>query len=174
MSCKLIHIEKPYSGEFEEKIYDIKSHWNSGDWCWIKFDEGDKVFCGQFRGKFIGFASSEKIGIIVILTKDYMYILDIDCKDLIEYERQPSYRQIIKTPFDDILISDGYSLKVFRGKNIESIKSIELPIKVDSLEFMDFDGKILKIQCEEFYNWQNKLILLFDCETFTFMHKDRW
>lgn len=174
MICKISHIEKTYSGEFEEKIYDIQSHWNSGDWCWIKFDEGDKVFCGQFRGKFIGFASSEKIGIIVILTKDYMYILDIDSKDLIGYERQPAYKQIIKTPFDDILISDGYSLKVFRGKNIESIKSIELPIKVDSLEFMDFNGKILKIKCEEFYNWQNKLILLFDCETFTFIYKDRW
>ena len=29
--CEITHIEQPYSGEYEEKIYDIESTWNSSD-----------------------------------------------------------------------------------------------------------------------------------------------
>lgn len=32
-------ISQPYSGEYEEKIYDIESNWNSSDWIWIRFEE---------------------------------------------------------------------------------------------------------------------------------------
>ena len=37
MICRAEHIEQPYSGEYIEKIYDITSAWNSGNWTWIKF-----------------------------------------------------------------------------------------------------------------------------------------
>jgi hypothetical protein len=30
-------INLPYSGQYEEKIYDISSPWNSQEWTWVKF-----------------------------------------------------------------------------------------------------------------------------------------
>jgi len=36
-------IEQPCSGQYVEKIYDIKSPWNSSKWTWIKFSDEDGV-----------------------------------------------------------------------------------------------------------------------------------
>lgn len=30
-------VNQPLSGEYEDRIYDISSHWNSQKWNWIKF-----------------------------------------------------------------------------------------------------------------------------------------
>ena len=54
--------------EYIEKIYDIKSPWNSTDWTWIKFTEEDDIWCGEFRGKYRGVSCSTTLGIIVVLT----------------------------------------------------------------------------------------------------------
>lgn len=167
MICKVTHIEQPYSGEYEEKIYDIESPWNSSDWSWVKFEENLFAWCGEFRGKYRGAVFSEKIGIVVVLTSDYMYILDIDTKELIDYERQPSYVDITCTPMKDILLSDGYGLSIFKGKNIANIEPIVLPVNADFLKFIKYDGKILIMNCEEFCNWSNRIILLLDCESLT-------
>ncbi len=58
MICKLTNIQQPISGEFEERIYEVESRWNSGEWTWIKFEEDDlSVWCGEFRGNVMpGFA----------------------------------------------------------------------------------------------------------------------
>ena len=54
MISRAEYIQQPYSGEYIEKIYDIKSPWNSTDWTWIKFTEEDDIWCGEFRGKYRG------------------------------------------------------------------------------------------------------------------------
>ncbi len=77
MISRVEYIQQPYSGEYIEKIYDIKSPWNSTDWTWIKFIEEDDIWCGEFRGKYRGVSCSTVLGIIVVLTSDYMYVLDI-------------------------------------------------------------------------------------------------
>ena len=87
MLMNLEHIPQPYSGEYEEKIYDIKSNWNSSNWTWLKFEEDSLVWCGEFRGKYIGATYSEVKGIIVVITSDYVYILDIETKEVIDSER---------------------------------------------------------------------------------------
>ena len=93
MICDLSHIEQPYSGEYEEKIYDINSSWNSGDWSWILFEKEDgHCFCGEFRGKYRGAVLSEKLAVIIVLTSDYLFILDLGTAKLLDYKQQPSYR----------------------------------------------------------------------------------
>lgn len=169
MIYRITHIEQPYSGEYEEKIYDIESSWNSKDWSWIKFEEELSIWCGEFRGKYRGAALSEKRGIVVVLTSDYMYILDIETKDMIDYEEQPSYTEITCTPMGDIFLSDGYGLYIFTGKKIESLNSIFLPVQVDFLKFVAYDGKMLKMSCEEFRNCSNQITLLLDCESLEVM-----
>lgn len=87
MICDLSHIEQPYSGEYEEKIYDINSSWNSGDWSWILFEKEDgHCFCGEFRGKYRGAVLSEKLAVIIVLTSDYLFILDLGTAKLLDYK----------------------------------------------------------------------------------------
>ena len=165
MLMNLEHIPQPYSGEYEEKIYDIKSNWNSSNWTWLKFEEDSLVWCGEFRGKYIGATYSEVKGIIVVITSDYVYILDIETKEVIDSERNFSYCDITCTPLGDILLSTGYGLELLYGKTISNTDNIILPVNVDSLEFVDYKEHILEMSCDEFCNWANHMILLLDCET---------
>ena len=57
------HIEQPYDGEYCEKIYDIRSVWNSRDWVWIKFIDESGEWCGEFRGSYKGVSVSKKLGL---------------------------------------------------------------------------------------------------------------
>lgn len=149
-----------------ERRYDIPSPWNSGEWSWIRFEEEGEEWCYEFPGKCRGFAVSEKLRVIVVLTSDYLYLLDIETKDLIEYQSKPAYLEITGTPLGDILVHDGYSLEIFRGRDIVNLESIELPIRVDDLTFCHYEGSILKMKCEEFYNWGQHVTLLLDCVSF--------
>ena len=54
MLLNIEQISQPYSGEYEEIIFDIESNWNSSDWSWIRFEEDTTIWCGEFRGKYIG------------------------------------------------------------------------------------------------------------------------
>ena len=63
MISRAEYIQQPYSGEYIEKIYDIKSPWNSTDWTWIKFTEEDDIWCGEFRCKYRGVSCSTTLGI---------------------------------------------------------------------------------------------------------------
>ena len=51
MLLNIEQISQPYSGEYEEIIFDIESNWNSSDWSWIRFEEDTTIWCGEFRGK---------------------------------------------------------------------------------------------------------------------------
>lgn len=162
----LAHITQPLSGEYEERIFDIESHWNSSEWSWISFEEDDEIWVGEFRGRFRGASFSEKLGIIVVLTADYLYILDLETKKITDYERMPQYCDITYTPFGDILMTDGYGLVVFKGKDISTLKNIVLPVNAYSLRFIGYDGNTLIMQCEELLNWDHAVRLFMDCASF--------
>ena len=161
------HIEQPCSGIYTERIYDITNPWNSRDWTWIKFTDEDGEWCGEFRGEYRGTSVSEKHGIVVILTTEYMFILDINTADVIDYDSTPNYADITTSPNGDIFFTDGYGIELInvneQGKvGTTIIKSI--PIRPDNLKFDGWNDKILKISCCEFYNWDNETELYLDSE----------
>ena len=159
------YIQQPYSGEYIEKIYDIKSAWNSSDWTWIKFSTEDGVWCGEFRGKYRGVSLSKKLGIIVILTSDYMYVLDINTAEIIEYYSKPEYVDITTSPFEDILVTDGYGIEIFTNSKGNEMETIVIPIHPDNLRFVEWRENILKITCYEFLMWGKEVELYLDIET---------
>lgn len=163
MILRAEHIEQPYSGEYIEKIYDITSAWNSGDWTWIKFFDEDGVWCGEFRGKYRGLSFSKKLGVIVVLTSDYMYILDINTAEVIEYYSQPEYVDITTSPFEDIFVTDGYGIEMFTNNKIQDMESIVVPVQPDNLRFVEWNDNILKITCYEFLLWGKEIDLYLDC-----------
>ncbi len=165
MLLSIEHISQPYSGEYEEKIYDIESSWNSSDWTWIRFEEDTLIWCGEFRGNYIGATFSQPKGLIVVITSDYTYILDIETKEIIDSERNFEYSDITCTPLGDILLSTGYGLEILKKRTISSSETIILPVNADSLRFVKYEGNILEMNCDEFCNWSNNITLFLDCET---------
>ncbi len=159
------HIEQPYSGEYNEKIYDIISPCNSANWTWIKFTDANSVWCGEFRGEYRGVALSERLGIVVVLTSDYMYILDINMGEIIEYDSQPEYVDITTSPYGDIFITDGYSIEMLinnKSGKLETFVIPYIPVNPDNLSFEEWNDNILKISCYDFPTW-NTVELYFDC-----------
>lgn len=159
------YIQQPYSGEYMEKVYDIKSHWNSSDWTWIKFTEEEDVWCGEFRGKYRGVSCSAKLGIVVVLTSDYMYVLDICSGEIMEYESQPEYVDMTVTPLGEILVTDGYCIKMFTNAKISDMENISVPINADNLKFVEWRENILKISCFELFVGEKEVELYLNFET---------
>lgn len=60
----------------------------------------------------------------------------------------PVYREITETPFNDILVSDGYNWELFRDREIDSLEGIELPIQVDDLTFCHYESSIMELGLE--------------------------
>lgn len=158
-------ISQPYSGEYEERIYDIESCWNSPEWTWIRFVEDTSIWCGEFRGKYIGATFSEMKGIIIVVTSDYIFLIDITTKEIIDSERNFEYCDVTCTPLGDVLFSSGYGLEILRDRTISSVETIILPINTDSLRFVEYKDNILEMNCYEFCNWSNNVTLFLDCET---------
>lgn len=165
MICKAEYIQQPYSGEYLEKIYDISSPWNSSDWTWIKFTSEDGVWCGEFRGKYRGISFSGKLGIIVVLTSDYMYVLDINTTEIVGYYSQPQYMDITTSPNEDILVTDGYGIEMFVNSKVEDMETIVVPVQPDNLRFIEWKENILKVNCYEFLVWGKEIELYLDIET---------
>jgi hypothetical protein len=158
-------IVQPFSGQYNERIYDISNPWNSQEWSWIKFLQDDLYeWCGVFRGTPRGVALSEKYDKILVLTSDYLYELDISDGELKEYESNPMYRSLTVTPLGDFILADYYNIYLAQA-NIKESTVIESPIKMDMIEFDRWEGKKLYIICEEFLNWSNHIKLSLDSET---------
>ena len=118
MLLNIEQISQPYSGEYEEIIFDIESNWNSSDWSWIRFEEDTTIWCGEFRGKYIGATFSVPKGIIVVVTTDYIYVIDIVSKEMIDSERNFECTDITCTPLGDVLLSSGYGLEILKERTI--------------------------------------------------------
>ncbi|KAB2328336.1 hypothetical protein F7731_25610 [Cytobacillus depressus] len=99
MIVKAEIINQPYSGEYIERVYDISSPWNSQSWSWIKFtNENSTEWYGNFRGFPKGVAVSSKYDAVLVLTSDYLFRLNANNGELIEYEDQPQYQHITVSP----------------------------------------------------------------------------
>lgn len=169
MLLNIEQISQPYSGEYEEIIFDIESNWNSSDWSWTRFEEDTTIWCGEFRGKYIGATFSVPKGIIVVVTTDYIYVIDIVSKEMIDSERNFECTDITCTPLGDVLLSSGYGLEILKERTISSCEAIVLPVNADSLRFVKYRGNILEMNCDEYCNWSNNITLFLNCETLCVM-----
>jgi hypothetical protein len=158
-------INQPLSGEYEERIYDIPSPWNSPNWTWVKFlNEDSTEWCGEFRGIARGIAISQKHNNILILTSDYLFQLDCSTGQLVNYESQTQYQNLTVTPLGDFIVSDYYHIEVI-GQTLEVEAQVESPIEMDMIKFHGWENGMLLISCDEFLNWENHLELELDGET---------
>ena len=158
-------ISQPYSGEFEERVYDIESVWNSQDWSWVKFINDDYLeWCGQFRGFPRQVAVSKRYNTVLILTSDYLFQLDRLSGNIIENERMPLYRSLTVAPNGEYLIADYYRIEKI-SNNINLKIEIKCPVPMDMIEFGNWTGNTLTITCDEFMNWDRHLIMEYNCDT---------
>lgn len=158
-------ISQPLSGQCYERIYNIQSPWNSGEWTWIKFlNEDFNEWCGEFRGSARGVAFSKKHNIILILTSDYLYKLDSISGELLEYESQPQYQNLTVTPSGQFILSDYYRIYCIESSLAED-KVLESPIEMDDIKFHDWADNCLLITCVELLNWDKHVELELDGET---------
>lgn len=165
-------IEQPLAGVYRERIYDIAYDWNSGDWTWIKFTEDDHEWCGEFRGAYAGVAVSKKHGVVVVLTSNHLYVLDMQSAEVRESISGHPYTAMTCSPLDDIILTDGYELAMFTRDNIASIQPISTPIQPDCLEFLEWQDNVLKMTCYEFLNWSNRPTLYLDSESMKWLDSE--
>lgn len=156
-------INQPYSGKYKEIIFDIKSKWNSSNWTYVKFIEEDFYeWCGVFRGSSIGVSLSNKHNRILVLTSDYLYEINSLNGKLIAYQSNDSYKNLtVDDVSGDFIISDNYTIEIILMPLNNKIL-IESPIKMDMIEFISWSSNKLKIVCDEWMNWDNKLYLELD------------
>ncbi|MBD1422585.1 hypothetical protein [Sphingobacterium chuzhouense] len=158
-------INQPYSGEYNERIYDNESLWNSQGWTFVKFTNEDySEWCGQFRGFPRKAAISTANNIILVLTSDYLYQLDAETGNLTELEDQPPYHSLTISPNGDRIIADYYNIE----KITTSIKQkvpIESPIQMDMIEFNEWSVNLLEFTCDEFLSWDRHLVMFYNCDS---------
>lgn len=165
MITKAEIVNQPYSGQYKEKIYDISSPWNSQNWTWVKFEDEDfNEWCGEFRGAPRDAALSMEYNKILVLTSDYLYQLDLNSGELIEYEMQPQYQCLTVTPTGEFLLANYHIIEKIES-SLRDKKTVESPIEMDEIEFHSWSNNKLSITCDEFLNWSNHVELELDGDT---------
>lgn len=157
-------ISQPYSGEYDERVYDKSSPWNSQHWTWIKFINSEGYeWCGQFRGVPRGLAISEKLNLMLILTSDYLFELDRESGNVIMLEDRAKYHHVTAAPTGDFILADYYNLERVK-QTISQKESIESPVQMDMIELNGWEGNHLRFKCDEFLNWDRHLDMILDIE----------
>lgn len=157
-------ISLPDSGKYSERIYDNESAWNSQGWTSIKFTNEDlSEWCGQFRGYPREVAISIHNKIILVLTSDYLYQLDIETGNLTDIEDQPQYHNLTVAPNGDFILADNYNFEKIKTR-ITDKEPIESPVQMDNIKFKNWTNSKLEFTCEEFLNWDKHLTMIYDCE----------
>ncbi|MHA6246711.1 hypothetical protein ACXYMU_02155 [Pontibacter sp. CAU 1760] len=155
-------INQPYSGEFEERIYDVESVWNSQSWTWIKFtnDNGvEKV--GQFRGFPKEVKVSDQKNEVIVLTSDCVFRLDTNELNIIESENQVDYGNLEVTPNGTFIFSEFSD--VYKMENsLSDMQIIKSPFEMDMIEFKEWNGNILEFECDEMGRWERHEIMELD------------
>lgn len=146
-------IERPLSGEYEEKIYDIESSWKSSSWTWMKFTNNDgSEWVGSFRGEAIDVAISGKHKIILVLTTDYLFQLDVLSANLIKYDDHENYyKGLTISSLQDFILFDYNSLCKIENDIAEKIE-LKIPISislVDYVKLRKWEENKLEFTCEE-------------------------
>lgn len=165
MIIKAEIISQPYSGEYNEKVYDNENAWNSQNWTFIKFTNNDySEWCGQFRGFPREVAISTIQDIVLVLTSDYLFQLDRETGNLTDFEDKPQYQNLTTAPNGNFILADYYNFE----KITISIKHkipVESPIQMDIIKFKNWDKTKLEFTCDEFLNWDRHLTMTYDSET---------
>ena len=160
-------VNQPYAGEFEERIYDNESPWNSANWTWIKFTDSEyNERVGQFRGSPREVAISEINCETLVLTSDYLFRLDNTSGDLIEFEDQPQYMNLTTSPSGGFIIADYYNIDKIEKTLNEKIR-ISSPIEMDMIKFKKWNNRKLEFTCDEFTNWDRHLVMELDADKLT-------
>ena len=160
-------INRPHSGEFEERIYDIQSPWNSQSWSYIKFVTDDfSEWCGVFRGSPRIAELSKYKGEILVLTSDYLWRLDSKNGEVKEFEDQPQYHNLTVAPNGDFILADYYNISRIDGA-IKDSKDLQSPIQMDMIKFKNWENEKLIIECDEFMNWDRHLTLELNSSNWT-------
>ncbi|WP_088072788.1 hypothetical protein [Gottfriedia luciferensis] len=172
MISKAELINQPYSGQYQEKIYDVPSPWNSQDWSWVKFENDDfDEWCGEFRGSPRAVALSKKFNKILVLTSDYLFQIDCLNGELIEYESKPQYQSLTVTSSGDFIVADDYTIEKI-GLKLKDKELLDCPIKMDGIKFNGWTSNKLSISGDEFLNWNNHVELELDGEKLEINIKD--
>ncbi|GHC65405.1 hypothetical protein [Ulvibacter litoralis] len=160
-------INQPYSGEFEERIYDVESVWNSQSWTWVKFtDENGIEKVGQFRGFPKEVKVSKQKSEIVVLTSDCVFRLNTTELNVIEAENQVDYGNLEVSPNGTFIFSefsDIYKLE----KSLADMQIIKSPFEMDMIEFKKWNGDILEFECDEMGRWERHEIMELDTSEWT-------
>jgi hypothetical protein len=155
-------INQPHSGEFEERIFDNESCWNSQEWTWIKFTTHDfNEWCGEFRGFPRNIAVSKKMRKTLILTSDYLYCIDCETEKVLEIESQPQYQDVKVAPTGEFILCDYYSIFKIES-SLKDIVAIESQLQMDMIKFQNWDRHKLNFSCDEFLNWDRHLEMQLD------------
>lgn len=158
-------INQPYSGQYTERIYNNESAWNSQSWTFIKFTNDDySEWCGQFRGfpKRVAISTLKKI--VLVLTSDYLFQLDIVTGNLTDLEDQPQYQNLTVAPNGDLIIADYYNFEKITT-TINKKEKIVSPIEMDLIKFKEWNSSKLEFTCDEFLNWDKHLIMTYNSQT---------
>jgi hypothetical protein len=152
-------INQPYSGEFEERIYDVESVWHSQSWTWIKFEDSNGIEkVGQFRGFPKDVKISKQKNEIVILTSDCIFRLDTIELNIIESKKQVDYENLEVTANGTFLLSE-YG-EIYKLENsLSDVQIIESPFELDWIEFKKWNGDILEFECSELANYEKTEIM---------------
>ncbi|MFK7968727.1 MAG: hypothetical protein AB8F95_00075 [Bacteroidia bacterium] len=143
-------IDQPSSGEYDEKIYDHQSPWNSQTWTYIKFTNADHdEWCGVFRGQGRDVALAAHQQEVIVLTSDYAWRLRQQDGTVLELEDRPSYRNLTIAPSGEIVISDYYHIWRING-TLKTLIPIPSPVQMDLIQFKNWSGNVLRIACDEF------------------------
>lgn len=150
-------INQPYSGQFEERIYDNISPWNSQGWTWIKFLNDDYTeWVGQFRGHPRQVATSKSLGQTIVLTSDYVFRLDNQTATVLELEDQPQYQSLTTAPDGTFIFAGYYNIERLKDE-LKSMEEIKSPIQMDMIKFVGWIDEKLLFTCDEFTNWDRHL-----------------
>ena len=151
MKAKIIN--QPYSGEYEEIIYELESSWNSQSWTWIKFSDKKGVEkVGQFRGMPINVKVSTQKNEIIILTSDYIFRLNATDLNIIETESQLEYQDVEISPNGIFIFHNYYEIQKMEN-SLSEMEEIKSPFKMDDIRFIKWNDNNLIFTCEEFTNW---------------------
>jgi len=152
-------INQPYSGEYKERIYDVKSPWNGREWTWIMFtDEYDVKTIGQFRGSPRTVKISKKKGEIVVLTTYHTYHLDIEL-DIIETADHQEFKGLEVSPSGTFIFHNSYEIEKMENSLLE-LTLLESPFKMDLIKFKEWNNDRLVFECNDFADWTRTVMEL--------------
>lgn len=167
MIINLEAIDKPYSGEYEEIIFDGPNDApKSNYWSWIKFiDEECVSWCGVFRGSIVGVETSTVFNNILVVTDSFLYMLDKKTGKLLEIRENIDYTKITLSPFGEYILATSSDIVAITN-SINRLIHIEFSKTLFFVEFLKWEGYMLHIKCEDYKDSYEVKTLLLNAKTY--------